>query len=515
MALATVHGVVLDGVEGVMVRVEVCVSDGLPSVGIVGLPDTAVTEARWRVRGAVESSGRMWPQRRITVSLSPAEMRKHGAGLDLPIAVGVLAANGAIASDLLAGTALIGELGLDGSLRPSHGMLAAVLAARHSGCASVVVPVHGSRELEEIPGVTVRRAATLSEVCAILEGESAGDAPAVGEAYPGSVSADGAALEVPDLADVRGHQVARWALEVAAAGGHHVALVGPPGVGKTLLAERMPGILPRLRDEDAWEVAAIHSVAGRGRPRAELCVPPLSAPHHSASAAAVLGSLRAGRVIPGAVTLAHRGVLFLDEAAEFVRPALEGLRQPLESGRVALARTGWSGVLPARFQLVLAANPCPCGQRVGTGAGCSCAPAAVRRYAARLSGPLLDRIDIRVALSRPSQAELDGVAAPEASAVVQQRVVTARDRMRHRLADTPWDCNAEIPTGPLRRQWPPAADAARLLQDFERSSANLRGVDRVLRMAWTLADLAGAPRPQADHVAGALGLRGAHTGLAP
>lgn len=512
MALATVHGVVLDGVRGVMVRVEVAVSDGLPSVGIVGLADTAVQEARWRVRGAVESSGRSWPTRRITVSLSPAEMRKHGAGLDLPIAVGVLAAEDSVAPALLDDTALVGELGLDGGVRPSHGMLAAVLAARDAGMARVIVPVEGTADLDVVPGVVVCRAASLADVIAILEGASVGDAPAIDPAAP--VAMGSRPVESADLLDVRGHQLARWAIEVAAAGGHHLAMIGPPGVGKTLLAERLPGILPHLAEDAALEVAAIHSIAGLERSRGELTRPPLSAPHHSASAAALLGSTRAGRVVPGAVTLAHRGVLFLDEAAEFVRPALEGLRQPLESGRVALSRTGWSGMLPARFQLVLAANPCPCGLRVGIGAGCSCPPASIRRYAARLSGPLLDRIDIRVTMTRPLQTELESTEVPESSAVVQARVIAARERMQHRLAGSPWTCNAEVPTGPLRRRWVPASDAMVLLRDFERASVNLRGVDRVLRMAWTLADLAGAERPQADHVAGALGLRGAHTGLA-
>lgn len=511
MPLATVHGVVLDGVRGVMIRVEVAVANGLPSVGVVGLPDTSVTEARWRVRGAVESSGWVWPDRRITISLSPAEMRKNGAGLDLPIAIGVLAADEHLPADRLASTALIGELGLDGRIRPSHGMLAAVLAARDAGFRSVIVPADGSEDLDVIPGMEVKRALVLSEACGILAGSQEGHEVIVRPV--GQVSGS-QVEERPDLRDVRGHGMARWALEVAAAGGHHVAMIGAPGVGKTLLAQRMPSILPVLADEDALEVAAIHSVAGRSRPAGLLRTPPLSAPHHSASAASLLGSTRGGRVIPGAVSLAHRGVLFLDEAAEFVRPALEGLRQPLESGEVTLSRTGWSGVLPARFQLVMAANPCPCGLRVGTGNACSCPPAAVRRYASRLSGPLLDRIDIRLALERPAQAELEGSSEPEPSAAVQERVLIARERMRARLEGTPWQCNAEVPTGVLRRSWAPAAGGAELLREVERQSANLRGVDRLLRMAWTLADLGGVDRPGRDEMARALMLRGAHTGLA-
>lgn len=511
MPLATVHGVVLDGVRGVMIRVEVAVSNGLPSVGVVGLPDTSVTEARWRVRGAVENSGWAWPDRRITISLSPAEMRKNGAGLDLPIAIGVLVANGHLRGDRLGSTALIGELGLDGRIRPSHGMLAAVLAARDAGFSAVIVPAEGSEDLDVIPGMDVTRALVLREACGILAGTHAGHEVEVRPAPP---AASLAGEEPPDLRDVRGHRIARWALEVAAAGGHHMAMIGAPGVGKTLLAQRLPTILPELAEEDALEVAAIHSVAGRSRSAQLIRTPPLSAPHHSASAASLLGSTRGGRVTPGAVSLAHRGVLFLDEAAEFVRPALEGLRQPLESGQITLSRTGWSGVLPARFQLLVAANPCPCGLRVGTGSACSCPPAAVRRYASRLSGPLLDRIDIRLALERPSQAELESSVEPEPSAVLRQRVLGARERMRSRLSSTPWMCNAEIPTGALRRSWAPAADGAEMLRDVERRSANLRGVDRVLRMAWTLADLGGVERPGRDEIASALLLRGAHTGLA-
>lgn len=513
MPLATVQGVVIEAVRGVMVRVEVAVSDGLPSVGVVGLPDASVAESRWRARCAVEASGRAWPNRRITVSLSPAEVRKHGAGLDLPIAVGVLVGASALPGLRLSSTAFIGELGLDGRLRRSAGLLAAVLAARAAGLETVIVPADGTAELSAVPGIAVVRAVSLAQVCAFLQGadpgveaaiESGGEQPDVGS--PALVP------EARDLRDVRGHELPRWALEVAAAGGHHLALVGAPGVGKTLLAQRLPGILPPLTEDRSLEVAAIHSVAGLARSSLLLAEPPLAAPHHSASAAALLGSVRGGRVVPGSVTLAHRGVLFLDEAPEFARPALEGLRQPLESGEVSLARTGWSGTLPARFQLVLAANPCPCGQRVGSGAGCSCSPAAVRRYASRLSGPLLDRIDIRLQLGRPTMAELESTTSPEGSDPVRQRVQSARDRMAERFAGLPWKVNADVPTGELRRTYGPTAGGAELLREIERRSGNLRGVDRVLRMAWTLADLRGAVRPERDDVAGALALRGAQLG---
>jgi magnesium chelatase family protein len=522
MTLATAHGVVLDGVRGVVVRVEVAVSDGLPSVGVVGLPDASVTEARWRARCAVEASGRSWPNRRVTVSLSPAEVRKHGAGLDLPIAVGILVAASALPAGSLESTIFVGELGLDGRLRPSRGLLAAILAARRAGFTRVVVPDEGACEADVVPGITVVRAVDLSQVCRILEGVDPGcgavrsevrtDGRGSGERDGGEGGHAHAVSEIGDLSDVRGHALPRWALEVAAAGGHHLAMVGPPGIGKTLLASRLPGLLPDLSDDSALDVAAIHSVAGRRRPPDAFTEPPLSAPHHSASAPAILGSVSGGRAVPGAVTLAHRGVLFLDEAPEFCRPALEGLRQPLESGLLTLHRTGWNGTLPARFQLVIAANPCPCGQRTGSGTGCSCAPAAVRRYASRLSGPLLDRVDIRLAVDRPHPAELESTDLPESSAVVQDRVRSARARMAHRYEGLPWQLTSEVPTGDLRRRWPPGPDGAEVLRDFERRSPNLRGVDRVLRMAWTLADLRAAPAPGRDDVAGALALRGAHLG---
>jgi magnesium chelatase family protein len=508
VTVARVQGVVLSGVGGAIVQVEVDIADGLPSVGVVGLPDTSVTESRWRARCAIGSIGASWPNRRITISLSPAEVRKRGAGLDLPIAVGVLAASGQLPDVDLAGTTFVGELGLDGQVRPTRGALAGALAARRAGIDRIIVPPASAREMARLAGVRIVVADHLSEVVAVLCGLSAGQE--LGPADHGAASPE-AGPDEPDLADVRGHAQARLALEVAAAGGHHVALVGPPGVGKTLLAQRLPGLLPDLDDEDALEVASIHAVAGQPRSAPEHRRPPMRAPHHSASAAALLGSVQGARVSPGAATLAHLGVLFMDEAPEFARPALEGMRQPLESGWVAVDRSGWNGRLPARFQLVLAANPCPCGLRAGTGADCSCAPAAVRRYAGRLSRPLMDRIDIRLALARPSDAELQSAMLGEDTATVRARVVQARDRSSRRFAGLPWQANASIPVGELRRTWHPDEGGAELLRSLDRRSANLRGPDRVLRMAWSVADLAGRSRPSRDDVAVALGLRGAST----
>ncbi|MDQ5972896.1 MAG: magnesium chelatase family protein [Actinomycetota bacterium] len=502
MALAKVHGVVVWGVSGALVRVEVDVSSGLPSVGVIGLPDTSVSESRWRVRSAVASIDATWPNQRVTISLSPAEVPKNGAGLDLPIAVGVLLASDQLPGADVSATTFIGELGLDGRLRPTRGAMAGALAARAGGLDRIIVAPQNASEIARLPGIAVVSARDLAGVVAILRGADPG------ENVP--VPPEREALEGPDLCDVRGHDHARFALAVAAAGGHHMALVGPPGVGKTMLAERLPGLLPDLDDETAVEVAAIHSVAGLTRP--DVTRPPYRAPHHSASSAALLGAAQGHRVRPGAVTLAHRGVLFLDEAPEFSRPSLEGLRQPLESGQVSLHRSGWAGLLPAAFQLVLAANPCPCGQRTGNGAGCSCPAQAVRRYASRLSGPLVDRIDIRMWLTQPSGAELAAQQGGDDSATVRARVVQARARASHRFAGLPWATNAAIPAGRLRRDWRPSSGGADLLADLERRAVNLRGPDRVLRMAWTVADLAGRDRPGRDDVAVALGLRGAGLG---
>lgn len=496
VAQARVGGVVLSGVAGSLVTVEVDVSAGLPSVGVIGLPDTSVNEARWRARAALAGLGARWPSQRVTVSLSPAEVRKVGAGLDLPIAVAVLQASGQLPDTQIQDTVMIGELGLDGSLRAVRGALAGVLAARQAD--RIIVPAASLPEIGRVPGV--RAARDLAQVLAILRGEDPGEACG---------HEPTARAPQPDLSDVRGHAFARHCLEIAAAGGHHLAMVGAPGIGKTLLAERLPGLLPDLQGDDEREVAVVHSLAGRP-PRG--ASPPYEAPHHSASTSALIGTVAGARVTPGAFVLAHRGVLLLDEAPEFARPALEALRQPLESGSVSLHRSGWSGTLPSAFQLVLAANPCPCGQRGGS--ECSCSPTAVRRYAARLSGPLMDRIDIRLALQRPLDAELMDPRPAESSESVRARVAAARDRAARRFAGLPWSVNARIPTGELRRSLLPDATGAAVLADFERRSGNLRGPDRVLRVAWTLADLRGHARPDRDDVAQALGLRGAATSWA-
>lgn len=500
--LAKANGAVINGVEGVLVDVEVDVSPGLPSIGIVGLPDASVAEARQRVRCAIDSSGLTWPMHRVTISLTPAEVRKAGSGLDLPIAMGVLAATGQVPAERVAGTVFVGELGLDGRLRPSAGTLAMAVAAQRRGVQRIIAAPGAIRALIAVPGVKLLPARTLRE--ALLQ---ACDAPLddVGS-HEQFDTADGwcdSVLTEPDLGDVRGQPDGAFALEVAAAGGHHVSLLGPPGVGKSMLAARLPGLLPDLADDEALEVAAIHGVAGIDRRSSR---PPVSAPHHSASAAALLGAVRGSRVAPGAVTLAHRGCLLLDEAPEFARPCLEGLRQPLENGTVSLQRSGWAGRLPAYFQLVVTANPCPCGFRTGTGGRCTCTSVEVRRYGARLSGPLMDRIDVRIAIGKPTAAALRSGAEP--TPVVRERVQQARDRAAWRFADCDWNLNSAIPPGVLRTQWLPDASGVALLTEWEARAVGLRGADRIIRLSWTLADLGGRQRPNADDVSAAMALRG-------
>jgi magnesium chelatase family protein len=502
MGLAQVWGAVALGVSSTLVKVEVDVSRGLPSVGIVGLPQASVTEARWRVRSAIENAGLQWPSTRVTIGLSPADVPKSGTSLDLPIAVATLRATNQVPAGAAGSGVLIGELGLDGMVKPVRGALAAGIAARQAGIDHVVAPAANAGEFAVIPGLRVIVVRDLAHLAGVLRGEEQPDSPARHQV------AQAAAPSSLDFADIRGHAHARFALEVAAAGGHHCAMVGPPGVGKTLLATRLASVLPDLPDDRALEVTAIHALAGQlpiGHPL--LRRPVTIAPHHSSSAVAILGTMRSAAAVPGALTLAHGGVLFMDEAPEFCRPALEGLRQPLECGQVSIMRAGQSCVLPAEFQLVLAANPCPCGHFSGRGDRCTCTSMARRRYGERLSGPLLDRIDVRLRITAPAPAELAHGQA-ESSADVAARVAQARERAAARFTGTGWSLNARIPTQALRRDWAPEPGGVELISDAERSGMSLRGADRVLRVAWSIADLAGSDRPRLEHVSAALALRG-------
>ncbi|HWG65440.1 MAG TPA: YifB family Mg chelatase-like AAA ATPase [Streptosporangiaceae bacterium] len=510
MAVARTHSIALVGVSGHPVEIEADIQNGLPGLLLVGLPDTALREARDRIRAAIINSGERWPQRRITVGLSPASLPKRGSGFDAGIAVAILSAAGVVPASSIGDVAFLGELGLDGQLRPVRGVLPAVLAAAAAGFRRVAVPEMNAAEASLVPDVSVFSAPTLSGLLRWLRGE---DPPAPPQAQslatpPGPVQVAASGGPAPDLADVLGQAAARRAAEICAAGGHHMCLLGPPGAGKTMLAERIPTVLPPLGIAEALEVTAIHSVAGVLADGSPLMTrPPFCAPHHTASKAAIVGG-GSGVIRPGAASLAHRGCLFLDEAPEFGRDVLDALRQPLESGQVVVARSGVTARFPARFTLVLAANPCPCARASGTGGSCSCTPAVRRRYLARLSGPLLDRVDVKVEFLPVSRAELlSDRKFAEPSAVVAERVQAARRRAAHRLRGTPWRLNAEIPGRELTASYAPVSGAlAPLERAMDRGQISARGVHRVMRVAWTLADLAGIARPTADQTSYALGL---------
>ncbi|MDG4817930.1 YifB family Mg chelatase-like AAA ATPase [Micromonospora sp. WMMD956] len=501
MSYAKVLCVGLVGVTGHVVEVEADLAPGLPAVAISGLPDTALHEARDRVRAAIVNSGQRWPNRRITLNLLPATLPKFGSAFDLAIAVALLGGSGELPLLPLERVVVLGELGLDGTVRPVRGVLPMVAAAARAGLHRVVVPVGNAAEAAVIPGVRVRAVDTLHRLVGFVRDgtpliEPPGPAPAEG---PGG----------PDLAEVAGQALGRRALEVAAAGGHHLALFGPPGAGKTMLAERLPSILPELDDDAALEVTALHSIAGLLPAHGHLLRrPPFQAPHHTATVAALVGG-GSGLARPGAVSLAHRGVLFLDEAPEFGKGALESLRQPLEHGRVQLARSRGGTEYPARTQLVLAANPCPCARPAGD-TYCECSPLARRRYLGRLSGPLLDRIDVQVTLPPLRAAELmEAGGTGESSATVAARVAAARRAAADRWADSGWRVNAEVPGPRLRRPpWRlPERDTRELRGRLDSGSLSARGFDRVVRLAWTVADLDGRDRPHADDVREALQLR--------
>jgi magnesium chelatase family protein len=507
MSLARAHGVVISGVDAHLVEVEAHLSSGLPGMSIVGLADTAVGEARDRVRAAVLNSGARWPQARITVGLSPASLHKRGSGLDLAIASAILAADGQIPAEPLEDVILFGELGLDGRVRPVRGAVVAAVAGVRSGRSRIVVAHRSAAQAAVVPGVTSVGVASLRHWGQLVTGASV-DEPA-DPPEDQQLSEDGTAPSPPDLADVLGQSEAVAALEVAAVGGHHVAMVGRPGVGKTLLAERLPTILPDLADDDALTVTAIRSVVAdvQGLVRR----PPFQAPHHTATVAALVGGGRGGQPTPGAVTLAHAGVLFLDEAAEFGSACLESLRQPLESGVVCIARAGFTARMPARFQLVLAANPCPCGLGDGPGQECTCSSVDRRRYQAKLSGPLMDRVDIRMVLGPPDRGSWSFEDGGRDSAAVRDRVVQARQRAIRRCAvlGLAPAYNGAQPSSLLRGPLAPDPAVADVLgAAIAAGRLSARGADRALRVAWSLADLSGADRPSLEHIGRALTLRG-------
>lgn len=506
MVLGRTHAVSLLGMRGAIVEIEADISSNLPGFVLIGLPDAALNEAKDRVRAAATNSGCGLPNRRITVNLSPAALPKHGSGFDLAIAMAALGAAGTVAHASIDGVVHLGELGLDGRLRPTPGILPAVHAAALAGYRTVMVPTGNLDEARLVPGIRSIGVASLRE--AVIWHGADLEPRSVEPVLPPVQSAG--AEDSSELADVIGNTEAVEAMLVAAAGGHHVFMLGPPGAGKTMLAARLPGLLPDLGPEAALEVSSIRSLAGLPVGRILARRPPLEAPHHTASAAALVGG-GSGMIRPGAAVRACHGVLFLDEVPEFASSVLDALRQPLESGVITIHRAHAIAQFPARFQLVMAANPCPCGQFGPRESACTCSPHTRRRYLGRVSGPLLDRIDIQLRVERVTSAQVrlgrDG--GGTSTQVARRRVAAARAAAAARLSATPWSLNSEVPGSWLRseaRRLAPGLTAP-LDRALERGGITMRGYDRVLRVSWTLADLDGTTTPSADHIGRALYLR--------
>lgn len=500
----------LTGLAGTAITVEAAVSQQLPGMAIIGLPDAAIAESKHRVKVAVNQAGLKLSDRFVTVNLSPAEVPKHGSSFDLAIALAALAASGQLPPAALGKRAYIGELGLAGELRRPHGLLSQVIAAKQLGFDEVMVPASCANEASLVPGIHTLAAHNLREATTILSHLARG--LPIEERLSGAQRVASAAHspESPplDMRDIQGQGEAIYASAIAAAGGHHMMLTGPPGAGKTMLAARLPTILPDLADPEALEVTSIASLGGRPVHRL-LRRPPFEAPHHTASSVSIIGGGSAGRVAAGAVTRASHGVLFLDEAPEFSPVVLDALRQPLESGEVHIDRAGLHVRLPGRVQLVLAANPCACGNAGSAERElqCTCTPAQRRRYHNRISGPLLDRIDIRLKVHRVQQSRTEPHR--HTSAELRARVSQARARAHHRYADCPWSLNSEAPGTWLRQSQHALSptETTVLDQALQLGQLTLRGYDRVLRLAWSIADFEDRATPSRQDIAQALGLR--------
>lgn len=508
---AATKSVTLDGLSGRPIEIEVDISNGLPTTVVVGLPDTTVNEARDRCRSAVVNSGTTWPDQRVTINLAPSTLPKSGSHYDLAIALAVFAAKELIPLEPLHDAAFLGELALDGRLRAIRGVLPATLAAVEAGFTRIYVPEINVPEAELVEGISVIGLRSLRQAIAMFLGEDEPiDPPVPPLDQPYALSWTGSErLAGLDLSDIAGQDEARLSVVVAAAGGHHVAMVGPPGIGKTMLAQRLPGLLPDLTYQQSIDCSAVHSVAGvLSSDSPMLTRPPFLDPHHTASAVSIVGG-GSRSIRPGAMSLAHHGVLFLDEAPEFASNVLDALRQPLESGQVVVSRAAQSVAYPARFQLVLAANPCPCGMGGSASSACKCTTLMRRRYKDRISGPIRDRIDIHRSLSVLSRPELaNALSSARTTAEIAPVVAAARKRQAERYRDTPWSLNSAVPGVELRKQWP-ILDAGRSIIDQQLRTQKLsaRSADRILRLSWTVADLLGHDTPDARDVDAALGLR--------
>ena len=501
MTLGITQSVALLGLDGSVVTIEVDIADGIPMYSLLGLPDAALSESRDRVRAALINTNESWPNRKVTVSLSPAWLPKSGSSFDLSIALAILIAQGSIAQEPLADVLILGELALDGKIRPVRGVLPALIAAYKSRIKRAFVPQENFAEASLMTQMQVIGFNSLADVLRFLRTGEIAIAPQLQLAAEED-------LNQLDFADVAGQHAARFAAEVAASGGHHLLLIGPPGAGKTMIATRLPSILPALNIDEALEVTAVHSIAGTLGNRAPLSrIAPIVSPHHSASRVALVGG-GSTAIKPGACSLAHHGVLFIDEAPECANGVLDALRQPLESGTITIARSVGSLTFPAQFLLVLAANPCPCGKFTGRGRACTCSSVQVRRYLGKLSGPLMDRIDMRVQVEPVTRVEMSQTELGESSAVIAARVLAARAKAKDRFKDEAWSLNSEIPSRALRTTYKPERSAMSFLHDeLDKERLTARGLHKIIRLSWTLADLNGNAIPQLADVKRAYQLR--------